>query len=152
MVILPIILFLVGIAFLCLGWRWQSPPSEDAVTALKGLAYLKREILEVKEQVQVHILEDKIQRTQETELNKVESTETEGKSKLYVINAKDQSESIGMVEEMRPQSIDNILPKYQEVLELATQGLRIPEIAQRMMISQDAVRMVLQTQPKGVIR
>ena len=150
--ILTIILFLLGVAFIILGWRWQSPPSEEIVTALKGFAYLKKELIGVQEQVRVHILEDRIQRSKETKSDKDEFEKTESKSKLYVINAKDQNGSIGRVEEMRPQPLDNISPKYQEVLELAAQGLRIPEIAQCMMISQDAVRMVLQTQPKGGIR
>ena len=152
--ILPIILFLLGVVFLLLGWRWQSSPSEEAMTALKGLAYLKREILRVQDQFQVYVLEDKIQRTKQIELREVELEETElkeneskGKSKLYVLNAKDPRESGSGAELQR-----NILPKYQEVLELAAQGQRIPEIAQRLLLSQDAVRMVLRTQPKGEIQ
>jgi len=220
---LPIILFLLGVAFLLLGWRWKSLPSQEAMTALKGLGYLKREILRVQEQIQTHILEDKAQRTnqierkevglkevippkvgsgdvevkefkprvagysdvevkghkprvagysdlevkefklnelgfreveakgfkpeeagfsevevRETERKKVEHQEAEGtgRSKLRVLNTKNQP---------------NISPKYQEVLELAARGHRIPEIAQRLLLSQDAVGMVLRTQQKGKI-
>ena len=118
---LPIILFLLGVVFLFLGWRWQSPPNEEAMTALKGLAYLKREILRVQDQV--HILEDKIQTAQQIELKESALREIEPKR--------------------------NISPKYQEVLELAAKGHRIPEIAQHLLLSQDAVMMVLQTQSKG---
>jgi len=166
---LPIILFILGVVFLFLGWRWQSPPNEEAMTALKGLAYLKREILRVQDQV--HILEDKIQTAQQIELKEsalreiehrevehreVEHREVErreierkGKSKLYSLKTKEQRERIsgGGVEPKR-----NISPKYQEVLELAAKGHRIPEIAQHLLLSQDAVLMVLQTQSKGAAR
>lgn len=156
--ILPIILFLLGVVFLLLGWRWQSSPSQEAMTALKGLAYLKREIIRVQDQVHVHVLEDKVEKTKQIELREIElkelkirehelkETELKGKNNLYVLNAKDQGVSSGGA---GPQRI--ISPKYQEVLELAAQGQRIPEIAQRLLLSQDAVRMVLQTQPKGEI-
>jgi hypothetical protein len=74
----------------------------------------------------------------ETERKKVEHQEAEGtgRSKLRVLNTKNQP---------------NISPKYQEVLELAARGHRIPEIAQRLLLSQDAVGMVLRTQQKGKI-
>jgi len=151
---LPSVLFFLGVVFLLLGWRWQSSPSEEAKTALKGLAYLKREILRVQDQVHVHILEDKVQRTKQIELKELELKEIElkesegkGKSKLYMLNTKDQRISSGGVE----QQCRNIPPKYQEVLKLAAQGQRIPEIAQRLLLSQDAVRMVLRTQSKGEI-
>lgn len=165
---LSIVLFLLGVVFLFLGWRWQSPPNEEAMTALKGLAYLKREIIRVQDQV--HVLEDQIQTVQQIELKesalreielriehrKVEHKDTEHieierkeKSKLYSLKTKDQKESVirGGVEPKR-----NISPKYQEVLELAAKGHRIPEIAQHLLLSQDAVMMVLQTQSKGAAR
>ena len=164
MAYLPIILFSLGVVFLLLGWRWQSPPNEEALTALKGLAYLKREILRVQEQVR--ILEDKIQTSQQIEfkesaLRKIEHRELERqeserqeierkeKSKLYSLKTKEQSERIssGGNEPKR-----NISPKYQEVLDLAAKGHRIPEIAQHLLLSQDAVMMVLQTQSKGATR
>lgn len=178
--ILPIILFLLGTVFLFLGWRWQSPPNEEAMTALKGLAYLKREILRVQDQV--HSLEEKILAQQiqlqesvlttrehnarehkaiehnageyrEIENRKIEYREVEQreierkeKSKLYSLKTKAESERIsgGGVEPTR-----NLSPKYQEVLVLAAKGHRIPEIAQHLLLSQDAVMMVLQTQSKG---
>jgi len=139
------------------------------MTALKGLAYLKREIIRV--QNQVHSLEDKIQTTQQIELKEsrlreidtreIDTTEIETreaerikieqneKSKLYSLKTREQSQIIrgDGVEPKR-----NISPKYQEVLELAAEGHRIPEIAQQLLLSQDAVMMVLQTQSKGVAR
>ena len=152
---LPIILFLLGVVFLFLGWRWQNPPNEEAMTALKGLAYLKREILRVQDQV--HILEAKIQTTQQIELKESVRREMEhrelehremehkGKNKLYPLKTKEQRARVsgGGDEPKR-----NISPKYQEVLELAAKGHRIPEIAQHLMLSQDAVMMVLQTQAR----
>ncbi|HEY8908898.1 MAG TPA: DNA-binding response regulator [Desulfosporosinus sp.] len=154
---LPISLLILGIVFLILGWRWQSPPNEEAMTALKGLAYLKREIIRVQDQV--HILEDKIQTLQqidrkesghrEIEPREVARQEIEPREKsvCYPLKSKGQSDKIssGGIEPKR-----NISPKYQEVLELAAQGYRIPEIAQHLLLSQDAVMMVLQTQSKGV--
>ncbi len=151
---LPIILFLLGVVFLLLGWRWQSPSNEEAMTALKGLAYLKREILRVQDQV--HILEDKLQTAQQVEHKETAHRELEyreiernEKSKLYSSKTKEQGDRTSGV------GVDpkhNISPKYQEVLELADKGNRIPEIAQQLLLSQDAVMMVLQTQSKGVAR
>jgi len=168
---LPIILFFLGVMFLILGWRWQSPPNEEAMTALKGLAYLKREILRVQDQV--HNLEDKIQTAQKIELRDSEASrlreietrqvlearktkevelieiERNEKNKHYSLTSKEQTAIIsgGGVEPKR-----TVSPKYQEVLELAAKGHRIPEIAEHLLLSQDAVMMVLQTQSKGVTR
>ena len=152
-----------------MGWRWQSPLNEEAMTALKGLAYLKREILRVQDQVL--ILEDKIQTTQqiqhkesalraiehsevkhsEVEHSEIDHKEIEHREKcrLYSSETKEYSEMLGGggVEAKR-----NILPKYQEVLELAAKGQPIAEIAQHLSLSQDAVTMVLQTQSKGAAR
>lgn len=205
--ILPISLFLLGVAFLLLGWRWQSSPSKEALTALKGLAYLKREIIRVQDQVQVHILEEKVQGTNPLELREVEPREVKlrdvrpkGNSpkdvklkdtnlrevKLREIGQRDievkefkprelkpeeagirevsvkdirfkkveqpeESEGQGKskVQRLNVKSQRRISPKYQEVLELAARGYRVPEIAQRLLLSQDAVGMVLRTQQKG---
>lgn len=167
--LLPIILFILGVAFLMLGWRWQSPPNEEALTALKGLAYLKREFLRVQDQV--HSIEDKVQTAQQIELKEAAVREHElrelvqsevgrremecreierkGKSKIYSLRTKAQKDVIsgGGVEPKH-----NISPKYQEVLELAAMGHPIPEIARNLLLSQDAVMMVLHTYSKGAIR
>ena len=152
--ILTSILFLLGVVFLFLGWRWQSPPNEEAMTALKGLAYLKREIIRVQEQV--HILEDRVQTSQQIELkeaalSEIEHREVEGKQddKLYSLEIKEDRDRLSGIG-VEPKR--NISPKYQEVLELAAAGHRIPEIAQHLLLSQDAVMMVLQTQSKGAAR
>jgi hypothetical protein len=166
---LQIILFLLGVVFLFLGWRWQNPPNEEAMTALKGLAYLKREILQVQDQV--HSLEDKLKTAQQIELKESASREIERKeiqrkeveheeiehreiecnkkSQLYALKTKERRErtSGGGVELKR-----NISPKYQEVLDLAAKGHGIPEIAHHLLLSQDAVMMVLKTQSEGVAR
>lgn len=162
--VLPIILFLLGVGFLFLGWRWQNPSNEEALTALKGLAYLKREIIRV--EVHVQDLEGKLLKFEEIDFPIVEYREAEFKEKeakeleskellssqlqsieksnLNVLNVKDNRARSHEVE-LQPQ----LTPKYQEVLELAANGERIPEIAQRLFLSQDAVRMVLCLQSKG---
>lgn len=85
----------------------------------------------------------------EVELPETDHTvnDSKGKNKLYVLNTKDQRESSGRSEPQR-----NISPKYQEVLELAADGQPIQEIAQRLSLSQDAIRMVLRTQQGGETR
>ncbi len=42
--LLSVTLFVFGIGFLILGWRWQSPQDTELLTALKGLVYFKREL------------------------------------------------------------------------------------------------------------
>ena len=162
--ILPIILFSLGVVFLILGWRWRNSPNEEAKTALKGLAYLKREITRVQDQV--NVLQDKVQKAKQAELRETELKETEFNDaqpkgnvlteierkrnnikKLYRVEDNEQREGDRGVEPPR-----YISPKYQEVLELSARGQRVPEIAQNLSLSQDAVLMVLKTQPKGVIR
>ena len=164
--ILPIILFLLGVCFLFLSWLWHNPPNEEVLTALKGLAYLKREIIRVQDQVQdleSKLLEFKEIDSQKVKLSKVEIMEKEvkevkidepefgqlkslQKGNLYVINAKERREGSGEVEvKLYPQ----LSPKDQEVLELAANGQHIPEIAQRLFLSQDEVRMVLRLKPYG---
>jgi len=225
--ILPIVLFLLGVAFLLLGYFWKNSPNKETALALKGLAYLKNEIsllqdkvfvLEEKLKKNIHhdlkevisteadlkkvglkeveskevqlkkeepkevdlkkferiefepmgfkhvdvkhvedkLKEDKLKedKLKEDKLKEVElqetdpmATEGKGKSKLYVFNAKDQRESSSRSEPQR-----NISPKYQEVLELAANGQPIQEIAQRLSLSQDAIRMVLRTQQGGETR
>lgn len=164
--ILPIILFSLGVVFLILGWRWRNSPNEEAKTALKGLAYLKREITRVQDQV--NVLQDKVQKAKQAELRETELKETEFKDaqpkgnvlteieckrsnikKLYRVENNEQREGDRGVEPPPPRFIS---PKYQEVLELSARGQRVPEIAQNLSLSQDAVLMVLKTQPKGVIR
>ena len=138
--ILSIVLFFLGLVFLLLGWRWQNPPNEDAKTALKGLAYLKREITRVQDQV--NVLEDKLQTAKQAEIRAVDLKKTEFKEAKPTENAP---------AEIEPKLPRFISPKYQEVLELAARGQRVPEIAQNLTLSQDAVLMVLKTQAKGVI-
>ncbi len=58
MTVLPVLLFIIGIVLILLGWRWQNPPSQEILTALKGLAYLKREINRLEENLST--LDEKI--------------------------------------------------------------------------------------------
>ncbi len=163
--ILPIILFLLGVCFLFLGWRWQNPPNEEALTALKGLAYLKREVIRVQDQVyelEGKLLEARVKDIQEVENREIISIEKETNAEepsseeleAGEIQAKEtynfslfKTQKEIMQSEVEPHP--HLSPKYQEVLELAANGQRIPEIAQRLFLSQDAVRMVLRMQPDG---
>lgn len=192
--IIPLGLFLLGIIFLLIGWRWQSPRSEENVVVLKGLAYLKSEIVRVQDQV--YVLEDELVKTkqlfnnrpeiqtavdepkkvnqQELDLREHKHQEVEQKegkrnyvelkkAKLYSIISQEQRErtvkaskrqleektSMQQASDSTPQVDQHNSRKYREVLELATQGQSIPEISQRLFISQDAVRMVLSMQLKG---
>lgn len=181
MSILPIILFLLGVMFLFLGWRSQNPPNEEVMTALRGLAYLKREIHRVEDQV--HKIDENMESTKQLQLREIELREIalqeterrerelkqmelreaalKEKGKLYSLNAKEHKERSGVsdlkswLKETTPQTLVNtssqhkVSPKYQQVLELAEQGYQIAEIAQRLLLSQDAVNMVLRTHRKG---
>ncbi|WP_407314591.1 DNA-binding response regulator [Desulfosporosinus sp. SB140] len=143
--------------FLLLGWRWQNPPSDEVLTALKGVSYLKKEMQRVQNQIDVHVLEDKLQRTKMMELRDAEpksigqrepnrnEDEQKEKGKLYSLTIKEP----GRKHKDSPQRQGNLSPKYQEVLALAANGQGIPEIAQCLLLSQDAVRMVLKTQSQG---
>lgn len=193
--ILPIVLFVVGAAFLFLGWRWQSTPNEEALTALKGLAYLKREISHV--QNQVHELEEKmkIERVQEAKIQEAKNHEAriqeakpqEVKHPEEQLQEMKMRERLAKVEELVNKALNlqisddeksapsgysalsnplvrgvtknksveksgvqpGLPSKYQDVLALAQQGYPVPEIAQSLRISQDAVMMVLRTHQKG---
>lgn len=58
MTYLTIVLFLMGIIFLLLGWRWQNPPSNEVIAALKGVAQLKRQTEKLRDDL--YALEDKV--------------------------------------------------------------------------------------------
>ena len=87
-------------------------------------------------------------------------------AKLYSITPQEQKENRDIVrvkvfnEKLKTMSqasnsaprSERISSKFTEILELAAQGQRIPEIAQQLIISQDAVRMVLSMQSKGGTR
>lgn len=166
--ILPILLLLLGVGFIVLGLRWQNPPNEEAITALKGLAYLKREIIRVQDHV--YDLEGKLQESKVKQTKDVEQIAAMLKEKEDVLgvpgqeNLKSLSKEISIPndfyirEKVKSAEADavpspnlnlNLSPKYQEVLELAASGQRIPDIASRLLLSQDAVKMVLSMQPNG---
>ncbi|AFQ42342.1 hypothetical protein [Desulfosporosinus meridiei] len=168
--ILPILLLLLGVGFIVLGWRWQNPPNEEAITALKGLAYLKREIIRVQDHVydlEGKLLESKVKQTKDVEQIeamlkekedvlgvpsqeklKTPSSEISVPNDIYV-REKVKSAEADPVLSPNPNPNPNLSPKYQEVLELAASGQRIPDIASRLLLSQDAVKMVLSMQPNG---
>ncbi|HBW36024.1 MAG: hypothetical protein VR66_01425 [Peptococcaceae bacterium BRH_c23] len=231
--IIPLGLFLLGVVFLLIGWRWQSPRSEENLTVFKGLAYLRSEILRVQDRV--HVLEDEVLKTkllynsgenkpvvvdnkdldikannekvavskelqdQKTGLKKLEhqeiglkepehqeiklngvgpgkvelkkvglnGAEPIQKARIYSISPQEQRERSNTAAKRRldekaesrlrasndaPLADHHISGKFREVIELAAQGQRIPEISQRLLISQDAVRMVLSMQSKGGVR
>ena len=135
--ILTISLFLLGIGFILLGWRWQTSSNDEVLTVLRGLTHLKNDLQRIQKQVDDHVWEDKVQVAQEFT-----------KSNLIELAAKESLKSQAEV----PQRPQVLAPKYQEVLALAANGQRIPEIAQKLLISQDAVRMVLNTRIQGGVR
>lgn len=152
--ILPILLFLLGVCFLILGWRWQNPPNEEALTALKGMAHLKKELIGVQDKLydlEGKLLEYKLKDIQEAEHKEIMSKEKEIKVEEPKLKEFDprQIQSNNIDEPNIPKPNTLLSPKYQEVLDLAATGQRIPEIAQRLLISQDAVRMVLRMRPNG---
>ncbi|MFZ3373412.1 MAG: sigma factor-like helix-turn-helix DNA-binding protein [Desulfitobacteriaceae bacterium] len=53
MIVLPVLLFIFGMLFILLGWRWQNPPSKEILIVLKGMAHLKREINRLEEIVKI---------------------------------------------------------------------------------------------------
>lgn len=134
--LLPILLFILGIGFIFLGWRWQNPSNEEALTALKGLAYLKNDIIQVQDQV--NELEGKLLQFKELDLQRSEQ----------IVNDK-ENETKQTEPCQKTEHYPLLPPKYQEILEMAANGCRIPEIAQSLVLSQDAVRMVLRMHPDG---
>ncbi|MDP4158241.1 MAG: DNA-binding response regulator [Bacillota bacterium] len=163
--VLSIILFFLGAVFLFLGWRWQSSPNDEAKTALKGLAYLRREIIRVQDQL--NLLVNEVQNTnvekkdlkeaEFIELRELKGTELkqdELKGSIYEPTQLNDRKAITKInilnkDDEPPRFISS---KYQQVLELAARGQGVPEIAQNLLLSQDAVQMVLKTQHKGVIQ
>lgn len=193
---LSITLFLLGFGVLFLGWRLQGSSENQDKTLIKGLALLRREILNL--QGQVGFLEKEVQKlklmnevkkadqklakksskdgfkpsnesseTRESEMGQIEKVELKDHSEVgfnLLEFKKKEPKTAGLKERnllINPkQQVSSsedeipcfISPKYQQVLELAARGRRVPEIAQALTISQDAVQMVLKTRPKGVIR
>lgn len=144
--ILPLILFFLGVGFIILGWRWQNPPNEESLKALKGLAYLKREMIQIQDKV--HDLEGKLIESREKHIRETEHIEAMPKkeeTKVVDLNPKEPEPRNIQTKDTPPR----LSPKYQEVLKLAANGQGIPEISQRLVLSQDAVKMVLRMQPNG---
>lgn len=194
MTIIPLGLFLLGVIFLLIGWRWQSPRGEENALALKGLAYLKNEIGRVQDQV--YGLENELHKTKQlydqkensaavdqkdthfaqpdlqelkheivkelkhqisetkaieqprSELDEVSLIKDYSSSSLFAVNPEERLQE----EDSSLQGERHISEKFREVVELAALGQRIPEIAQCLFMSQDAVRMVLSMQSKGGTR
>ena len=98
-----------------LGLRWQNPANEEAMTALKGLAYMKRELMLV--QNEVHSFEEKLQIVQQIELQgpvlrekNHREIERKVKNKLYSLKTKEHR-ATASGSEVEPTRI--ISPKYQ---------------------------------------
>lgn len=217
MSLLTMVLFLLGLGFLFLGWRWQSPQDKELLAALKGLVQLKHELTKVKDNLQV--LEKKVdsqdvklkQRPefsgmddprvylgknkhlihsseeiaagsewlmQNNALNWKENFEaTQGlHDSLMTLGLKDSEIStrnlrrysqyndepleirsreevvqtfIAKGDSEKSERSSTLPEKYLKALELANAGLSVREIANHLMLSQDAVSLVLSTYPKG---
>lgn len=161
---LAIVLFIIGIMVMFLGWRWKTPSKDEEITTLKEQVYLKREILNM--QNQMHLLQKIINTTRENESRREEKYTASTKEVIltkevvssmdndYVLNGEESitsegeveiSDSVKSVEQNPnpPQSHSNILSNYSTVLELSGQGYSIPEIARHLSLSQDGVVKVL---------
>lgn len=149
------ILLILGIIFLFLGWRWRNPPDTDIIAALKGLAMLKKEMKDLKEDVKyidakvdqtvAILLEEKNPYTPVSEQNDQSAEIIEPKENIPERASRSKNQFFKISNNI------TVLPeKYREVLDLAEQGLSVAEIADRLSISQDAVTMVLSTSAKRV--
>lgn len=175
MTLLTFVLLLLGIFFLFMGWRWQNPPNDDVMTALKGLVHLKRELSEVRESI--HYLEQKAEESEKLKIHitqaykndlvykqnmeiaaslqdlkisadkqePTEKTDTQTISRNFRAKLDSSLDSSKEIERPLPALPD----RYRQALELAEFGLSVQEIAHRMSLSQDAVNLILRTHQWG---
>lgn len=130
-----IIFLFVGVIFVIIEWR-SSKKYAEIFQVLKGLITMKKEISDLRQKV--------------TELEK----KTEDYSRY--INASNHTvtnkETVSGDDYKRNatsalpgEKKKMSAPKYEEVLVLADQGYSVTEIADKLALSQDAVRMVMNT-------
>jgi len=149
---LSIVLFILGMAFLVLGWRWQSPQDADLLTALKGLVHLKREVESIQDNLRA--LESKVEHIEHIPENAQDASGTLQEIVSAVLQATqvDGPGRKGMEAEKTPRAEPEpqALPeKYLRVLKLAESGFSPKEIARELSLSQDAVGLVLRTGLRG---
>ncbi len=157
--VLPVLLFIAGIVFLLLGWRWQNPPSTEVLTAMKGLAHLKREINRLEEDLTT--LDEKIDNKEQgltaesPEWRRMETKllEIVRENQVQEINGQalklTNSENTNDENNCDENNWSTLPEKYRKVLEFAQYNFTVSEISKQLGISQDAVTMVLRTYQRG---
>ncbi|MFA6807730.1 MAG: hypothetical protein WCR27_01930 [Eubacteriales bacterium] len=136
-----VVLLLLGIIFIFFGWRCKNETNEDILTSLKGLAGLKKEIRELKQQIRYvdAKLDQTISVVMENEIQKKQSAKekiklTEDKLELNSSNSNIKSNNSKM---------------YKDVILRHGQHMPVPKIAEQLSISQDAVSMIIRTYQRG---
>jgi len=167
--LLSLVLFILGVLFLILGWRWQTPQSQspEILAALRGIANVKREVSDLKKSI------DTLKADLSSGFNKTNNKTNFDDFLDYYKEAQEQynpqisfeyfdrdsrkgpeilkhkDEGISESETWNPLPQGSLSPKYKLVLELAKQGFSVADIASHLAISQDAVNMVLRTRQRG---
>jgi DNA-directed RNA polymerase specialized sigma subunit len=134
----------MGAVFLILGWRWQYPPNNELLTAMKGMVHLKSEIHKLEEDMLS--LNEKLENKLFPPIAQDQFLSAYCKHNTLVnqedINSKDNGDTI---DNRNTDNGDTLPEKYQQVLELADYDLTVPEISEKLGMSQDAVIMVMRT-------
>jgi len=132
-----IIFLFIGVIFLVIEWR-SSKKYAEIFEVLKGLITMKKEVNDL--QQKLNELEKKIEdysRSINVSNQAIKNTDT------VVEDPKKNATSVPAGEKKKMSA-----PKYEEVLVLADQGYSVTEIADKLALSQDAVRMVMNTQKR----
>lgn len=155
--------FFIGVVFLILGWRWQYLPNNEIIIAMKGMVRLKSEIHKLEEDMLSlnKKLENKLSPslTQDQFLTACCSHNT--LMNQEEINSKDNrgisdngdtldykstsEDSFSSDDKDTSDNRDALPEKFQQILELADCDLTVPEISEKLGMSQDAVIMVMRT-------
>jgi ATP/maltotriose-dependent transcriptional regulator MalT len=159
MSLLPIVLFILGVAVLIGALKMGNPTgttSPEMLATLKGLAGVKRELNHVQRG-----LREAEARMEDHELRILRGENSDAEIRIALQSPKSQPPQQPQQTQGTPQhqglytdegflSKPQVLPeKYRWVLELSNQGWSVAEIAGHLAISQDAVHMVLKTSQRG---
>lgn len=139
-----VVLLFVGIIIILWGWRSENKSGQNMITALKGIAILRKEMDVL--QMEVRSLESRIDQALEILLVILEKPENEQamEAAAFETVAAEKQDSL-FYRKSDGQKMSSSA-KYDEVVILAQQGCTVTEIADKLAISQDAVCMVLNTQ------
>jgi len=153
------VLLVGGLLFLFLGWRWQHDDDneKEVLVILKSLANLKHDVTRLEDRVKsLEIIISQRQPVQKVEIIGAQQLDnwerTLEEKQVNTTKTKDNRPKRGKKERISEAETHVLPDKYQRVLELAEQGLPPQEIAKDLVISQDAVVMVLRTHGKEANR